>query len=112
MFTLLHFIGIRDYVHVMDIATAHVTALSKLKESQVLGCKAYNLGKGQGLSVLGLVSTFQAVSGVEISYTFAQRRPGDVARTCADSSLAEADFGWRAEKSYKDMCKYSTTTIS
>jgi UDP-glucose 4-epimerase len=93
--------GIRDYVHVVDLARGHVRSLEKLSEP---GCVPINLGTGQGYSVLDVVKAFEQVSGKAIHYRFAEPRPGDVAACYADASTAERLLGWRAEKSLVQMC--------
>lgn len=94
--------GIRDYIHVMDLAEAHVAALNVLME----GGEAFtvNLGAGQGHSVLEVVHAFEQVSGQRIPVRFAGRRPGDVAECWADPSKAQQILGWRTRKSLIDMC--------
>ncbi|MCC5803220.1 UDP-glucose 4-epimerase GalE [Rossellomorea vietnamensis] len=94
--------GVRDYIHVVDLAKGHIKALEKvLSES---GVEAYNLGTGQGYSVLELVAAFEKASGQKIPYKIAPRRPGDIAECYADPSKAERELGWKAEKSLEEMC--------
>lgn len=93
--------GIRDYIHVVDLARGHVRALQSLSAP---GCVPINLGTGKGYSVLEVVRAFEAVSGKAINYRFAERRPGDVAACYADASTAERLLGWRAERSLSEMC--------
>ena len=97
--------GVRDYIHVVDLAKGHIKALDKLKEN--IGCQAYNLGTGEGVSVLDLVRAFGEASGVEIDYVLTDRRAGDVATCYANASRAEKELGWTAEKNLSDMCKDS-----
>lgn len=95
--------GVRDYIHVMDLATGHVAALRKLyKEHQHL--KAYNLGTGKGVSVLQLVKTFEKVTGSAVPYRFAGKREGDITAMYADADLAEQELGWKAKHTLDEMC--------
>lgn len=93
--------GVRDYIHVVDLAQGHVKALYQLKS----GCNVYNLGTGQGYSVLEMVDALQKVSGREIKYEIVERRSGDVANVCADPSLAARELDWKTDKDLNDMCK-------
>ena len=95
--------GIRDYLHVVDLARGHVAALRKLPSLQ--GIRAFNLGTGQGTSVLELLRHFEAASGTSIPHAIAPRRPGDVASVYADARLAERELGWRAEHRVARMCE-------
>ena len=95
--------GIRDYIHVVDLARGHLRALEKTLHAP--GCAAYNLGTGTGLSVLELVTAFERVSGIALPKRFAPRRPGDIARSYADVSKAERELGWRAQLTPADMCR-------
>lgn len=94
--------GVRDYIHVVDLARGHVAALNRLQEFG--GLRVWNLGTGQGTSVLELVSAFERVSGVRVPYEVVDRRPGDVAATYADPSRAESELGWKAERDIDAMC--------
>ncbi len=94
--------GVRDYIHVVDLAKGHVKALKKIVENP--GVKIYNLGTGKGYSVLEVVENFQEASGVEIPYVIAPRRPGDIAECYADPSLAKEELGWEAEFGIREMC--------
>lgn len=94
--------GVRDYIHVVDLAKGHVKALKKIVENP--GVKIYNLGTGKGYSVLEVVENFKEASGVDIPYVIAPRRPGDIAECYADASLAKAELGWEAEFGIKEMC--------
>lgn len=94
--------GVRDYIHVVDLALGHVRALEKLKGKT--GIVAYNLGTGQGYSVLDVVNAFEKASGIRIPYEIVDRRPGDVAQCYADPSLAEKELGWKAERGLYQMC--------
>ncbi|VIF67079.1 UDP-glucose 4-epimerase [Clostridioides difficile] len=97
--------GVRDYIHVLDLATGHVKALQKLEENP--GLVVYNLGTGKGYSVLDLVKAFSKASGKEIPYKIVGRRAGDVAMCYADSSKAEKELGWKAKYELKEMCEDS-----
>lgn len=92
--------GVRDYIHVVDLANGHVAALKHM----VQGTAIYNLGTGHGISVLEMIGAFEKASGKAIPYEIAARRPGDVASCYADCSLAETALGWKAEKSLEDAC--------
>ncbi len=94
--------GIRDYIHVSDLAAGHIKALEKL--SQNPGLVTYNLGTGQGISVLELVTAFEKASGQKIPYKIVPCRPGDVALCFADPSRAQKELGWRAKKTINEMC--------
>lgn len=95
--------GIRDYIHVVDLAIGHIKALEYIKN--VVGHEIFNLGRGHGYSVLELVKTFEKVNNVKIPYEFVERRPGDVAISFADVSKATKILVWKAEKNLEDMCK-------
>ena len=97
--------GVRDYIHVVDLAKGHIKALNKVLKGK--GITAYNLGTGRGYSVLELVNNFEAVSGVKVPYTISERRPGDIAECYADVQKAYLELGWKAEKDILDMCKDS-----
>jgi UDP-glucose 4-epimerase len=97
--------GVRDYIHVMDLAAGHVAALRKLFSTPNLGCVPYNLGTGRGTSVLQMVEAFKKASGKDIPYVVADRRPGDVASCYAATDLAQAELGWSAKHSVEDMCR-------
>ena len=97
--------GVRDYIHVVDLALGHVKALEKIKETNGVGI--YNLGTGIGYSVLDLTDNFQKATGVEIPYTIIARRPGDVATCYADATKAKEELGWTAQKTLADMCRDS-----
>ncbi|XP_041360060.1 UDP-glucose 4-epimerase-like [Gigantopelta aegis] len=95
--------GVRDYIHVVDLAQGHVAALKKLEEN--CRFKIYNLGTGQGYSVLDMVKAFEEASGKKVPYKMVDRRPGDVASCYADPSLAKKELGWTAKKGLKEMCE-------
>ena len=97
--------GVRDYIHVVDLALGHVKALNKIKEK--CGLKIYNLGTGHGYSVLDIVKAFEEASGVKVPYVITDRRPGDIATCYADASLAKKELGWEAKFGIKKMCEDS-----
>ncbi|MEN1760641.1 UDP-glucose 4-epimerase GalE [Anoxynatronum sibiricum] len=97
--------GVRDYIHVNDLAVGHLKALEKLQH--ITGVRAYNLGTGIGYSVLDLVNTFQKATGQTIPYVMAPRRPGDIDACYADPALAEKELDWKAQKTVEDMCRDS-----
>ena len=97
--------GVRDYIHVVDIAIGHIRALEKLETNS--GLVTYNLGTGNGFSVLQLVNAFAKASGKEIPYKIVGRRPGDVAQCYADPSKANKELNWKAEKTLDEMCEDS-----
>ncbi|WP_347989650.1 UDP-glucose 4-epimerase GalE [Methylomonas sp. AM2-LC] len=97
--------GVRDYIHVVDLAQGHIKALQYLEakaESSVV-CDAFNLGTGMGYSVLDLINTFQKVNNMQIPYQITARRPGDIATCYADPGLAYEKLNWKAEKSLDEM---------
>ena len=97
--------GVRDYIHVVDLAKGHVCALKKvLAES---GIHIYNLGTGIGYSVLDLVETFKKVNDIDVPYVFAPRRAGDIPECFANADKALKELGWKAEKNVEDMCRDS-----
>ncbi|MFP7735337.1 UDP-glucose 4-epimerase GalE [Priestia aryabhattai] len=95
--------GVRDYIHVVDLAKGHLKALKKVQFSK--GVDAYNLGTGKGYSVLEMVKAFEMASGKKVSYTFTDRRSGDAAICFADASKAKAELGWVAAKGISEMCE-------
>ncbi|WP_151838861.1 UDP-glucose 4-epimerase GalE [Acinetobacter radioresistens] len=97
--------GIRDYIHVVDLANAHLCALNNRLNSQ--GCRAWNIGTGQGSSVLQIKNAFEAVNQVKILFEFVPRRTGDVAISFADNSRAMAELGWQPRYTLEDMLKDS-----
>ena len=97
--------GVRDYIHVTDLARGHIAALRYAQTHT--GIETVNLGTGRGTSVLELVHTFERVNGVAVPYAVIDRRPGDVAECWAAADRAEALMGWTAEKSLEDMCRDS-----
>lgn len=97
--------GVRDYIHVVDLAKGHISTLNAIKNQT--GLKIYNLGTGTGYSVLDLVNSFEKVNGVKIPYKIVERRPGDIASCYADPSKAFKELGWRAELGIEDMMRDS-----
>ena len=97
--------GVRDYIHVVDLAKGHIAALDYL-DSHV-GVLTVNLGTGKGTSVLEIVNAFKEYCGVDVPYVIAPRRAGDIPTCYASTEKAEALLGWRAEKTLGDMCKSS-----
>lgn len=97
--------GVRDYIHVVDLAIGHVKAIAKIKENP--GLKIYNLGTGKGYSVLDIVKNFESATGIKIPYEIKPRRAGDIATNYADASLAKKELGWVAERDIKEMCEDS-----
>ena len=95
--------GIRDYIHVVDLAAAHVCAVEKLAANQ--GVATYNLGTGRGSSVLEVIAAFEKATGVNIPYEVVGRRPGDVVAAYADPSQARTELGWVAQRNLEDMCR-------
>ena len=95
--------GVRDYIHVVDLAKGHVAAVKRAET--VKGCEIYNLGTGVGVSVLELVHAFEKATGVKIPYVIAPRRPGDIAYSYADASKAWRVLGWKTEKNAEDACR-------
>ncbi len=95
--------GVRDYIHVVDLSLGHVRAIEKVSKNA--GVFVYNLGTGQGYSVLEMVAAFAEASGREIPYRIAARRPGDIAACYADPSKARCELNWQAERGLKEMCE-------
>ncbi len=102
--------GVRDYIHVVDLANGHIKALSKLKTYNP-GVYVYNLGSGKGCSVLELIKTFEKVNNVKVPYKIAPRRPGDIDVVCADPTKAKEELNWCTQKTIEDMCKDSWNYI-
>jgi UDP-glucose 4-epimerase len=94
--------GIRDYIHVVDLAVGHIRALERLQEKP--GVVTYNLGTGQGYSVMEVLRAFEIASQQSIPFQVIERRPGDVAVSYADPTLAERELKWRAERGIEEMC--------
>ena len=97
--------GVRDYIHVVDLAKGHVKAIEKINE--ISGVGIWNLGTGQGYSVLDVVKAFEKASGIKIKYKITPRRPGDIAECYCDPSKANKELGWKAENGIEEMCKDS-----
>ncbi len=97
--------GVRDYIHVVDLAKGHVCAIKKLNEK--CGLKLYNLGTGVGYSVLDIVKNFEEATGVKVPYSIKPRRPGDIATCYSSADLAAKELGWKAENGIKEMCEDS-----
>lgn len=94
--------GIRDYIHVVDLARGHLAALERLRSDP--GFHVWNLGTGKGTTVFELVAAFERVSGIKIPYRIGNRRPGDIAAIWADPTLAETELGWKAVRDIEMMC--------
>ena len=95
--------GVRDYIHVVDLAKGHVKAIENAPD----GFNVYNLGAGRGISVLELVNAFERVNNVKVNYRIVDRRPGDVAENYADPTKALNELGWKTEKTIEDICRDS-----
>ena len=93
--------GVRDYIHVLDLAAGHYAALKALEST---GVSVYNLGTGNGYSVLDIINAFERVNGIKIPYQITDRRPGDIAECYADASKAEREIGWKAVRTLDEMC--------
>ena len=94
--------GVRDYIHVVDLAIGHLKALNKIENET--GVLTYNLGTGKGYSVLDVVTAFEKASGVKVPYKIVDRRPGDLATVYSDPAKAKAELDWTAERTLDDMC--------
>ena len=99
--------GVRDYIHVVDLAKGHLKAIENMKP----GVNYYNLGTGTGYSVLDMVNTFEKVNGVKVPYKIVERRPGDIAECYADPTKAYNELGWKAELGIEDMMRDSYNFI-
>lgn len=97
--------GVRDYIHVVDLAKGHVCALKAIEENK--GLAIYNLGTGHGYSVLDTVKAFEKVNGLKVPYVFMPRRPGDIATCYCNPARAKAELGWEAQYDLEDMCRDS-----
>ena len=95
--------GVRDYIHVVDLARGHVAALQAIERK--CGIAIYNLGTGQGYSVLDVVKAFERVNGIKIPYSIKPRRAGDIATCYSDPAKAERELGWKAQYGLDDMCR-------
>ena len=98
--------GVRDYIHVVDLAAGHLKALEKIKTMSG-GVKVYNLGTGKGSSVMDVLHAYERAVGHELPYVIAPRRPGDIDACWADATLAEKELGWKANLDLDDMCRDS-----
>ncbi|MBR1741543.1 MAG: UDP-glucose 4-epimerase GalE [Lachnospiraceae bacterium] len=94
--------GVRDYIHVVDLAIGHVKAIDKIKENP--GVKVYNLGTGNGYSVLDVIKAFSKACGHDVPYQIKERRPGDIATCYSDATLAKQELGWEAQYGIEEMC--------
>ncbi|CAK9879302.1 unnamed protein product [Sphagnum jensenii] len=97
--------GVRDYIHVMDLAAGHIQALHQLFNTPDIGCAIYNLGTGRGTSVLEMVAAFEKASGKKIPLRFTDRRPGDCSEVYAATEKAEKELGWTAKLGIEEMCR-------
>ncbi|KAG0490805.1 hypothetical protein HPP92_007668 [Vanilla planifolia] len=97
--------GVRDYIHVVDLADGHIAALGKLFQDNCIGCEVYNLGTGKGTSVLEIVTAFEKASGKKIPLIMASRRPGDAEIVYASTEKAEHELKWRAKHGIMEMCR-------
>lgn len=97
--------GVRDYIHITDLAVGHLKALEKMLSPCFKSWRVYNLGTGRGYSVLEMVKAFSEASGKQIKYELAPRREGDIAECYADASLAKRDLNWTATRDIKAMCR-------
>lgn len=97
--------GVRDYIHVVDLARGHVAALKAIERR--CGLAVYNLGTGHGYSVLQVVQAFEKVTGAKVPYSFKPRRPGDIATCYSDPAKAERELGWKAQYGIEEMCRDS-----
>lgn len=95
--------GVRDYIHVVDLAVGHIKALEALEKNP--GLLTYNLGTGKGYSVLEVINAFEEATGQEVPYQITDRRPGDIAACYADPQKAKEELGWEAERDLVDMCR-------
>ncbi|KAJ2988828.1 hypothetical protein HDV02_005304 [Globomyces sp. JEL0801] len=95
--------GVRDYIHVVDLALGHLAALNSIRDSDK-GCVIYNMGSGRGYSVLEMIDAMQRVSGMELPYKIVERREGDAGFVVADPSLANLELGWKTERHLIEMC--------
>lgn len=96
--------GVRDYIHVVDLADGHIAALDKLSDAKI-GCEVYNLGTGKGTSVLEMVAAFEKASGKKIPLVMADRRPGDAETVYASTVKAERELNWKAKYGIEEMCR-------
>lgn len=104
--------GVRDYIHIMDLANGHIAALRKLFTTSNIGCTAYNLGTGQGTSVLEIVAAFEKACAKKIPVRFAARRPGDCTEVYASTEKAERELQWKPQYGIEEMCRDQWTWAS
>ena len=97
--------GVRDYIHLVDLATAHVAALKAIVEKK--GLAIYNIGTGHGYSVLDVVKAFEKANNVKVPYSIKPRRAGDIATCYCNPAKAKAELGWEAQYGIEDMCRDS-----
>jgi len=97
--------GVRDYIHVVDLAKGHLKALQYIDNKNII--EAINLGTGNGISVLGMISNFEKATGIKIQYQLVERRPGDIATCFADATKALKLLDWKAKYNIEDMCRDS-----
>ncbi|MBE6606703.1 MAG: NAD-dependent epimerase/dehydratase family protein, partial [Ruminococcaceae bacterium] len=97
--------GVRDYIHVVDLADAHLKALDKLQTLE--GIDYYNVGTGNGYSVLDIVKAYEKATGLKVNYKIAPRRPGDIDECYADPAKAYKELGWSAKRGIEEMCRDS-----
>ena len=102
--------GVRDYIHVVDLAKGHIKAIEKVLNTNKID--AYNLGTGNGYSVLDIVNTFEKVNNIKVNYKIVERRAGDIAECYADPSYALKELNWKAEKTLEEMCKDSYNYVA
>lgn len=95
--------GVRDYIHIVDLAKAHIKGLERLDKDKK-GMHIYNLGTGKGYSVLEMINAFERVNNIKVNYKIVGRRPGDVAICYANPEKAEKELDWKAELGLDDMC--------
>ena len=95
--------GVRDYIHVVDLAKGHIAAINKIRKDK--GICIYNLGTGKGTSVLEIVNTFEKVTGLKVNRKISERRPGDIAEIYTDVTKAEKELNWKATKTVEEMCE-------
>ena len=97
--------GVRDFIHVVDLAAAHVASIRKIAATPEMGCKVYNVGTGKGYSVLEMIEAFRKASGKKIPYEIGARRPMDVASCYSKPDLAREELGWTAKRELDEMCE-------
>ncbi len=97
--------GVRDYIHVVDLAKAHVSSLKAIEKQ--CGLEVYNVGTGRGYSVLEVVKAFEKANDLKVAYEIKERRPGDIAECYCNPQKIEKELGWKAENDLEDMCRDS-----